>query len=46
LEKAGIKVAEYLTELPDKQLLKTTLHKAIKQNRMRIENNTQQKDNE
>jgi len=46
LEKAGIKVAEYLTELPDKQLLKTRLHKAIKQNRMRIENNTQQKDDE
>jgi len=46
LEKAGIKVAEYLTELPDKQLLKTRLHKAIKQNRKRIENNTQQKDDE
>ena len=46
LEKTGIKVAEYLTELPDKQLLKTKLHKAIKQNRLRIENNTQQKGDE
>ena len=29
LERAGIKVAEYLTELPDKKLLKQKLHKAI-----------------
>ena len=29
LEKAGIKIAEYLTELPDKKLLKQKLHKAI-----------------
>lgn len=29
LEKAGIKVAEYLTELPDRELLKQKLHKAI-----------------
>ena len=29
LEKAGIKIAEYLNELPDKKLLKQKLHKAI-----------------
>lgn len=29
LEKAGIKVAEYLTELPDRQLLKDKLHKEL-----------------
>ncbi len=29
LDKSGIKVAEYLTELPDKKLLKQKLHKAI-----------------
>lgn len=33
LEKAGIKVSEYLTELPDKELLKQKLHKAIEQNK-------------
>lgn len=36
LEKSGIKVAEYLTELPDKQLLKTKLHFAMEQNRKRL----------
>jgi hypothetical protein len=29
LENAGIKVAEYLTELPDRQLLKDKLHKEL-----------------
>ena len=29
LEKTGIKIAEYLTELPDKKLLQQKLHKAI-----------------
>ncbi len=36
LEKSGIKVAEYLTELPDKQLLKTRLHLVIELNRKRL----------
>ena len=36
LEKAGIKVAEYLTEMPDLLLLKQKLHKTIEQNRKRI----------
>lgn len=36
LHKSGIKVGEYLTELPDKALLKQKLHLAIEQNRARI----------
>jgi len=36
LEKSGIKVAEYLTELPDKQLLEQKLHQAIEQNKQRL----------
>jgi predicted nuclease of restriction endonuclease-like (RecB) superfamily len=38
LHKSGIKVAEYLTELPDKQLLLEKLHKAIEISKMRLEN--------
>jgi len=37
LYKSGIKVAEYLTELPDKKLLRQKLHKAIEISRKRIE---------
>jgi len=37
LYKSGIKVAEYLTELPDKKLLKLKLHKAIEISRKRFE---------
>jgi predicted nuclease of restriction endonuclease-like (RecB) superfamily len=36
LEKAGIKIAEYLTELPDQQMLKQKLHLAIEQNKRRL----------
>ncbi len=36
LEKTGIKVAEYLTELPDKKLLTMKLHAAIEQSRLRL----------
>lgn len=32
IEKSGIKVAEYLTELPDKKLLEKKLHQVIKKN--------------
>ncbi|MFH2084348.1 MAG: PDDEXK nuclease domain-containing protein [Candidatus Omnitrophota bacterium] len=38
VEKSGIRVAQYLTELPSKQLLEKRLHGAIKRARMRIEN--------
>jgi hypothetical protein len=38
LDKAGIKVAEYLTELPDKKLLQEKLHKAIEISKQRMEN--------
>ena len=38
IEKSGIKVAEYLTELPNKKLLEQKLHQAIKQNKERLEN--------
>lgn len=36
LEKAGIKIAEYLTDLPDRQLLKQKLHATIEQTKMRL----------
>lgn len=36
LDKVGIKVAEYLTELPDKKLLKEKLHSVIEANRIRF----------
>lgn len=38
LGKSGIKVAEYLTELPDKGLLQQKLHTLIETERKRIEN--------
>ncbi len=37
LNKSGIKVAEYLTELPDKKLLKQKLHKAIEISKKRLD---------
>ncbi len=39
LEKSGIKVAEYLTDLPDKQLLKQKLRAEMELNRKLINNN-------
>jgi predicted nuclease of restriction endonuclease-like (RecB) superfamily len=38
LEKSGIKVAEYLTELPDRKLLQEKLHQVIKLEKERIGN--------
>jgi predicted nuclease of restriction endonuclease-like (RecB) superfamily len=38
LHKAGIKVAEYLTELPDKNLLQQKLHTLIQTERKRLDN--------
>ena len=38
LDKAGIKIAEYLTELPDKKLLQQKLHQAIEISKKQIEN--------
>jgi len=37
LDKSGIKVAEYLTELPDKKLLEQKLHKAIEVSKKSLE---------
>ena len=37
LQEFGIKVAEYLTELPDKKLLEKKLHQAIATNRKKLE---------
>ena len=39
LDKAGIKVAENLTELPSKLLLQQKLHKAIQLSKLHIESN-------
>ncbi|MDD2462865.1 MAG: PDDEXK nuclease domain-containing protein [Desulfobulbus sp.] len=38
LGQAGIHVAEYLTELPPKEILQHKLHAAIEQSRLRLEN--------
>lgn len=38
LEQTGIRIAEYLTELPDKKLLRQKLHNAIEQNKKRLDN--------
>jgi len=38
LGKAGIKIAEYMTELPDKKLLQNKLHQAIETSKRHIEN--------
>ena len=37
LDKSGIKVAEYMTELPNRELLEQKLHKAVKLARKRLE---------
>jgi len=37
LHKAGIKVAEYMTELPSKKLLQQKLHKAVELSKKRME---------
>ena len=39
LNKAGIKIAEYLTELPSKKLLQQKLHQAVEISKKQIENN-------
>ncbi len=41
LDKAGIKVAEYLTELPSKKTLKQKSHQAIEFSKKRLENRTE-----
>ncbi len=38
LDKSGIKVAEYITELPDKKILQKKLHQVIETEKKRIEN--------
>ena len=45
LEQSGIKVAEYLTELPDQELLKQKLHNTIEQNRKRFNESGERKNN-
>ncbi len=37
LEDSGIRVAEYLTELPPRKLLESKLHEAVRMARERIE---------
>jgi len=37
LDKRGIKVAEYMTELPKRELLEQKLHKAVELARKRLE---------
>ena len=37
LDKSGIKVAEYMTELPNRKLLEQKLHKAVELARKRLE---------
>ncbi|MDY0017619.1 MAG: PDDEXK nuclease domain-containing protein [Candidatus Delongbacteria bacterium] len=39
LEKSGIKIGEYLTELPEKKLLSDRLHKAIQDSKSRLSEN-------
>jgi predicted nuclease of restriction endonuclease-like (RecB) superfamily len=39
LNKSGVKVAEYLTELPSKKLLQQKLHQAVELSKKHIENN-------
>jgi len=39
LHRSGIKLAEYLTELPSKELLQKKLHQAIQIARKKLENN-------
>lgn len=37
LYKSGIKVAEYMTELPERELLEQKLHKAVETARKKLE---------
>jgi len=37
LDKSGIRVAEYMTELPKRELLEQKLHKAVELERKRLE---------
>jgi len=37
LDKSGIKIAEYMTELPERKLLEQKLHKAVEMARKRLE---------
>ena len=41
LNKSGIKVAQYMTELPSKELLQRQLHKGLEAVRHRLENCTE-----
>lgn len=43
LHKAGIKVAEYLTQLPDKKVLRQKLHEAIEISKRQLENYNKKK---
>ncbi|WP_257667057.1 PDDEXK nuclease domain-containing protein [Parapedobacter tibetensis] len=44
LDRVGIKVSEYLTQLPSKKLLKEKLHQAIEVSKKHIENKLKQED--
>lgn len=44
LDQTGIHVAEYLTELPPKEILQQKLHQAIAQSRQRLENRCEEMD--
>jgi len=44
LDQTGIHVAEYLTELPPKEILQQKLHQAIAQSRQRLENHSEEMD--
>jgi hypothetical protein len=44
LEKSGVRVAEYLTELPAKEVLKRRLHDAVAQARARLERSMEETD--
>lgn len=44
LDNAGIKVSEYLTQLPSKKLLKEKLHQAIEMSKKQIGNKAEQGD--
>jgi hypothetical protein len=39
LNKSGIKIAEYMTELPSKKILQQKLHQAIESSKKYMENN-------
>ncbi|MBU4306057.1 MAG: DUF1016 family protein [Candidatus Omnitrophica bacterium] len=42
MEKSGIRVAQYLTELPPKHILEQRLHEAIQRARLRLANKTEE----